>query len=133
MSEESKTELAPTCGGTQVAERERDENAVKPHYTTRKAGDDAWEVGVVVPGVKRKDVSISLEDGVLDLLARRSDDVPEGWRPLNERGPLPNYRLRLELAVDFDEERISAKLEDGILTLRLPVAEAARSKTIPVE
>ena len=132
MSETSKKELAP-CPGAEVAEQKLDEVFAKPHYETRKAGEDAWEVGVVVPGVRRGDVNVSLEDGELEVVARRHNELPEGWRPLTDRGPRPNYRLRLELAVDIDEERVSAKLEDGILTLRLPVAEAAKPKTISVE
>ena len=133
MSEESKKELAASCGNTQVAEGKLDEVFVKPHYTTRKDGDEAWEIGVVVPGAKRGDVTISLEDGELEVVARRRDELPKGWRPLSDRGPRPNYRLSLELAVDVDEERVSAKLEDGILTLRLPVAEASKPKTISIE
>ena len=131
MSEETKKELTP-CGH-EVAEQKLDEIFVKPHYTTRRVGDEAWEIGVVVPGVKRGDVNVSLEDGELEVVARRHNDLPEGWRPLTDQGPRPNYWLRLELAVDVDEERVSAKLEDGILTLRLPVAEAAKPKTISVE
>ena len=135
MSEKSnQNEVVPTaCGNSQLADPKLDDVFVKPHYTTRKAGDEAWEIGVVVPGVKRKDVSVSLEDGELEVVARRYDELPEGWRPLNDRGPRPNYRLRLELAVDVEEDRVSAKLEDGILTLRLPVAEAAKPKSISVE
>lgn len=131
MSEENKTDV--TKAEPEVAELERDEVFVKPRYTTRKVDEDAWEIGVVVPGVKKKDVNVSLEDDVLEIVARRSDVQPEGWRPLNDRGPRPNYRLHLELAVDVDEERISAKLEDGILTLRLPVSEAVKARTISIE
>jgi len=133
MSEEFNKELTACKNGAELAEQKLDEVFVKPHYSTRQVGDDAWEVGVVVPGVKRGDVSVSLEDGELEVVARRHNDLPEGWRPLTDRGPRPNYRLRLELAVDIDEDRVSAKLEDGILTLRLPVAEEARPKTIAVE
>lgn len=134
MSEKSKTDVVPVeTANPQAVERNPEEVFVKPHYTTRKADDDAWEVGVVVPGVRRGDVQVSLEDKELEVVARRYRDLPEGWRPLNEQGPRPNYRLNLELAVDVDEERISAKLEDGILTLRMPVAEATKPKTISVE
>lgn len=134
MSEKSKNEVAAAeCCDTGTAEFKAEAVFVKPHYTTRKVEGDAWEVGVVVPGVKRDDVRVSLEDKELEVVAHRHHDLPESWRPLNDRGPRPDYRLNLELAVDVDEERISAKLENGILTLRLPVAEAAKPKTISVE
>lgn len=106
---------------------------VRPRYSTRRDGDDAWELGVVIPGVKKENVSVSLDSGELEVVAHRSDEIPEGWRSIYERPPAADYRLRLELAIDVDPERISAKLEDGVLTLRLPVAEAAKPKTILVE
>lgn len=134
MSEKPKTDLVSTDeGNAQVADVGREEVFAKPHYTTRKIDDDAWEVGVVVPGVKRGDVHVSLEDKELEVVARRHRDLPKGWRPLNEQAPRPGYRLVLELAVDVDEERVSAKLEDGILTLRLPATEATKPRKISVE
>lgn len=110
------------------------EHHIEPRYTTRRVDEQTWEIGVAVPGVKREEISVSLEDGELEVVARRTDTLPEGWRPLQAPRPRPDgYRLRLTLAIDVDPERISAKLEDGILTLRLPVAETAKPRRITVE
>ncbi|MCB1088223.1 MAG: Hsp20/alpha crystallin family protein [Verrucomicrobiae bacterium] len=107
---------------------------VEPRYTTRKVDEHTWEIGIAVPGVKREDVAVSLEDSELEVTARRSDTRPDGWRPLQTPLPRPDgYRLGLSLAIDVDPERISAKLEDGILTLRLPVSETAKPRRIAVE
>ncbi len=110
------------------------EREVEPRYTTRRIDEHTWELGVALPGVKRDDVSISLEDNALEIHARRSHGVPEHWRPVQlERATPTAYRLELSLGIDVDPERISAKLEDGILTLRLPVSESAKPRRIAVQ
>ena len=110
---------------------------VQPRYKARKLDDvEAYEVAVVLPGVKKKGLEVSAEDGELTIIGRRAARVPEGWRPVYGSAPEQDpadYRLVLSLNVDIDSERISAKLEDGILTLRLPVSEASRPKLIAVE
>lgn len=121
--------VAPTA--TSAVAREA---FIQPRYTTRQVDEHTWELGVAVPGVKREDVSVSLENGELGIVARRTDALPEGWRPLHAARPRPDgYRLEVTLSVDVDPERITAKLEDGILTLRLPVSDAARPRRIAVE
>jgi HSP20 family protein len=105
---------------------------VRPSYRSARV-EDEWEVSVVMPGVKRKDVSVSLEDDELILFGRRSDSVPDGWRPLREQHQKADFRLRLQLNFEADPERISAKLEDGVLTVRLPEHEAAKPRQIEVK
>ena len=109
----------------------------QPRYKASKLDDvDAYEVAVVLPGVNKKGLEVSAEDGELTIIGRRDAWVPEGWRPVCGSAPEEcpaDYRLVLSLNVDIDSERISAKLEDGILTLRLPVSEASKPKLIAVE
>ena len=105
---------------------------VKPSYESNRV-DDEWEISVLMPGVKREHLSVSLEKDELTLVGRRSDEVPEDWRPLYEERVRADYRLRLQLNFDADPERITAHLEDGVLTLRLPENEAAKPRQIEVK
>ena len=109
----------------------------QPRYKVRKLDDmEAYEVAVILPGVKKKGLEVSTEDGELTVIGRRASWVPEDWRPVCGSTPeerSADYRLVLSLNVDIDSERISARLEDGILTLRLPVSEASKPKLIAVE
>ncbi|MEM7144072.1 MAG: Hsp20/alpha crystallin family protein [Verrucomicrobiota bacterium] len=106
-------------------------STVKPYYTV-KQGEDAFELGVVMPGVAKGDVRVSVEDDVLTVAGVRGVSVPEGWRPLHSELSRSDYELELRLNVDVDEDGISAKLEDGILSLRLPLSEAAKPREIEV-
>ena len=130
---EVSTQCAPANGNESAGAATR-ERVVEPRYNTRRVDEHTWELGVAVPGVKREDVEVSLEDNELEVVAHRRSTVPDNWRPLQvERFAPTSYRLELTLGIDVDPERISAKLEDGILTLRLPVAEAAKPRRISVE
>jgi HSP20 family protein len=127
----TETNGAPSAAVPATVERER---YAEPPHTARRIDDQTWEIGVALPGVKREDVSVALEDGELEVVARRSDVLPDGWRPLQAPRSRPDgYRLQVSLAVEVDPDRISAKLEDGILTLRLPVAETAKPRQITIE
>jgi HSP20 family protein len=137
MSEITATESAPKEGlkkeDVKVPSVSR-EFEVEPRYTTRKIDEHTWELGVILPGVKRDDINVSLEESELEVTAQRHSSVPDGWRPVHLNRPAPTgYRLELTLGLDVDPDRISAKLEEGILTLRLPVAEAARPRRISVK
>ena len=105
---------------------------VRPHYTVRP-GEGTYEVSVVLPGVKRGDVSLRLEEGMLHIAAKRRAEVPEGWRPLRrEIGPV-DFLLDLQVNVPVDGGRITAKLEDGVLNVRLPLREEAQPRQITVD
>jgi HSP20 family protein len=104
----------------------------RPRYTVRQA-EGAYEVGVVLPGVKREDVSVRLEEGVLHVEGTRREASPEGWRVLRREIGGVKFVLELRVTVPVDATRISAKLEDGILSLRLPVREEAKAREIAIE
>ena len=128
MSEENKSSEAATS----TVARPTRPLFVKPSYDSCRV-DDEWEIAVVMPGVKRNSVEVSLEKDELTVIGRRSDAPPESWRPLYEELPKADYRLRLQLNFEADPEKITATLEDGVLTLRLPEHEAAKPRKIEVK
>ncbi|MEM9226660.1 MAG: Hsp20/alpha crystallin family protein, partial [Verrucomicrobiota bacterium] len=118
----------------QVNQNEQEQqSARKPAYTTAEH-DHGFTVEVYVPGVGKDGVSVSYEDDVLDVTAKRGDSqVPEGWKLLRREIPQADYRLRLKVNLPVDADQISAKVEDGLLTLSLPKAEEAKPRQIAVE
>ncbi len=117
-------------GSTAVAER--NVATVKPRYQSRY-DDEAWEVTVRLPGVKKSDVNVTVENEILDVKAARRFEKPEAWRPLGDYATDRNYRLRLDVGPEVDESRISAELDHGILTLRLPLREEVKPRSIEVK
>lgn len=107
------------------------ESLRKPRYNV-KGGAEAYEVRVELPGVPKGSVKIELEENILSVRGERSSTMPEGLKALHrEMSPL-SYLLRLRLNTPVNEEQMTAKLEDGVLTLILPIKEAAKPRQIPV-
>ena len=103
-----------------------------PEYTVRNDEHD-YVAEVALPGVPKENVDINVDDGVLTVTGRRKNEVPESWKPLSRELSTANYRLKLELNAPIDTSKISGKVEDGILTLTLPLREAAKPRVIKVD
>jgi HSP20 family protein len=107
------------------------ESLRKPLYNVN-GNAEAYELRVELPGVPKSSVKLDLEENILTVRGERSTTVPEGMKVLHrELSPL-SYLLRLRLNAPVSEEQMTAKLEDGVLTLRLPLKEVAKPRQIPV-
>ena len=83
--------------------------------------DDDIVVRVEVAGVMREDVRVGVEGSVLRISGSRRAPEPSDARRLHQMeivsGP---FERRVEIAVPFDREAVSAHLADGFLTVTLP-------------
>jgi HSP20 family protein len=86
-----------------------------------------------VPGVAAEDVDIALEKRVLTIRARSNTASPERLRLVHAEYEPGDYERAFTLSDDFDGEKIEAELKNGVLTLHLPRAEAAKPRTIRVK
>ena len=119
-----------TCSPTTCAPETA--SVLKPRYSIVN-DRDRLEVRVELPGVRKDGVKISLDQGVLTIHGQRRAATPESWRALHRELSGLGYALRLKVGVPVEESKLSAKLEDGVLVLTLPVKEAARPRTITVQ
>ncbi len=108
------------------------ENFRTPEYRVRSEGHD-YIAEIAIPGVPKSGVEIGVENDILTVTAHRKEDVPETWKPLSRELSRSDFRLKLELNAPIDTGRIGAKVEDGVLTLVMPVREAAKPRLIKVE
>ena len=106
--------------------------ARRPRYQIENS-PEAHTVKIELPGVVKEAVQLNLEDGILHLSAQRTSTVPETWKPLHRELSDIGYELRLKLNDRVDEAGLTANLTDGILTLILPVKEAAKPRSITVQ
>lgn len=108
------------------------ESVRKPLYNVI-GNADAYELRVEMPGVPKSGVKLDLEDSVLTVRGERNVSVPEGMKTLHrELSPL-NYLLRLRLNTPVDEDKMNAKLEDGVLAISIPLKETAKPRQIQVQ
>lgn len=93
---------------------------------------EAVEVEVEVPGVKQEHIEISVVGNELALKIERPEVTHEGVTyHRRERGAGTLSRV-MRLPVEVDADRVSAELRNGILTITLPKAAAARPRKIQV-
>jgi len=88
-----------------------------------------YVVEAELPGVTREDVEIEVGDDVIYLEAQTEKGVEEKGEGYirRERGHMSFYR-RVPIPEDVDQEKIGAKLENGVLTVILPKREQAAKK-----
>jgi len=107
-------------------------DAVKPRYSLN-GDENNYVLRVELPGVKKDGLEINLDQSVLTLKAKRVSGPMSNWRTLHSELRDLNYALRLKLNLPVDDTKMTAKLEDGVLNLTLPVKEAAKPRRITVQ
>jgi HSP20 family molecular chaperone IbpA len=85
-----------------------------------------------MPGVQNRDLKVDLENGVLTLTG---DVAP--WEGPDEKDILIEYEVgrfyrQFSISEAIDQERIDARLSDGVLRLTLPKVQSAIPRKIPV-
>jgi HSP20 family protein len=91
---------------------------------------EGYTLRIELPGVKREDMALSVNDGQLVLEAIPSLEPHEGLR-YREFGPA-RFTRSFRLGNDIDPQRIDAALADGILTVRLARSESAKARQIEI-
>jgi HSP20 family molecular chaperone IbpA len=86
-----------------------------------------------VPGVKPGDVDVRFERGELVVHGRCEPAEPPAGACLAAEYETGDYYRAFIVSQDVDAAKIEAELKHGVLTVRLPKAEAARARSIPVQ
>ena len=84
---------------------------------------------VEMPDVEKKNVEISVEDGVLNV---RGLTKYQGLTPLYTEYNVGHYSRSFRLSSKIDQSKIGAEMKDGVLSLTLPKIEEAKPRTIRV-
>ena len=112
------------------ANQRRDEQFVTPVASVVEDGD-AYLLKVEMPGVNKEGLEISVENNELTIIGRRSLSQIEGTLIHRESRP-ENFRRSFELDPSIDTSKISARIDEGVLTLTLPKAEEVKPRKIAV-
>jgi HSP20 family molecular chaperone IbpA len=93
---------------------------------------EALTVVMEMPGVDRSNLDISIEDNVLSVAGEIDFSKYERLQPVYTEYNIGHYRRSFSLSSTIDREKIKAEMKDGVLTLTMPKAEAAKPRKIPV-
>ncbi len=87
--------------------------------------DDEFVLTVDMPGFETEDISVTWDDGVLNVAAEHVDE---------DRGQKKTYHRRFRFPKTVADEEIGAEYRNGVLEITLPIADVTtRGEEIPVE
>jgi HSP20 family molecular chaperone IbpA len=142
MNAQTDRETEDTMTSQELAVREKKELATKEEKTTPgryyiPAADiyeteEALMVLMEMPGVEKKDLGVSLENDVVRVEGKIDFSKYEGMEPVYTEYNVGHYARSFTLSRKIDQQGISAQLEDGLLTLRLPKAKEALPRQIAI-
>src|SRR5437868_1375569 len=92
---------------------------------------DQYVLEAEMPGVNKEGLEITLQDNILTITGHRADPAI-GGEPLYRESRKADYRRVFELDPGIDGEKISARVDQGVLTLTLPKAERVKPRKIAI-
>ncbi len=112
------------------AVQRRAEQFVTPVASVVEDGD-AYLLKVEMPGVNKEGLEISVENNELTITGRRDLAQIEGTL-IHRESRTEDFRRVFELDPSIDTSKISARIDQGFLTLTLPKAEQVKPRKIAV-
>jgi HSP20 family protein len=108
--------------------------ALTPHVDIRET-DKEILVEAELPGIDDKDISLSLQDGVLTIRGEKKhkhDEEKENYRMTERR--YGSFQRSLRLPDTVDEDQVEANFDKGVLKVKLPKRPEAigKQRTIPI-
>jgi HSP20 family protein len=93
--------------------------------------EDAWVLEAEVPGAKKGDVNVDVQGSELIITGEIKERERKGILRRRTRR-VGEFEFRVNLPGGVDPDNIDAKLDDGVLTVRVPKPEPARSRHVEV-
>jgi len=93
---------------------------------------DEFVIHFDLPGVAPDSIDLTVEKNVLNVHAERKRSVGDDVELIVGERPQGTFSRQLFLGETLDTEALSADYTDGVLTLRVPVAEKAKPRRVPI-
>ncbi|WP_153109990.1 Hsp20/alpha crystallin family protein [Propionivibrio limicola] len=99
--------------------------------------DKAYTVHAEIPGVKKEDIHVTVEGGMVAITAEvkkeKEEKDKEGKKVLRSERYFGKVSRSFSLGQDVDESAVTAKYTDGVLELTLPKRAESKSKRIEIQ
>ena len=94
--------------------------------------DENLKVVIDIPGFSKKDIELTLCGNILSIKAKKVMDEKDSKTLIsNQRPNMINKKIRLPIEIKEGEEKIeSAKYENGVLVLIIPITKKSKNITI---
>jgi HSP20 family protein len=114
----------------EIAAREDSRRSLVPASRVFEA-EGVIQVRLEMPGVSKSDLEIKVEGSDLTVVGKRQEEASHGTWLLRERRR-GDFQKTFSVDNSVDLDKVNAELTNGILTLSLPIKEAAKPRTIDI-
>ncbi len=95
---------------------------------------DAYIVKAELPEVEKKDIDVSVHEGVITIRGeRRLENTGKDEKHHRIESFYGTFARSFSLPADADESKIQAESKDGVLTVRIPKSEARKPRAIDIQ
>ena len=114
-------------------------NANREMKTDVREKEDGYEIDMDLPGFKKDQVELNLENGYLTVTANKGfdkDEKDDKGRMIRQERYAGSMQRSFYVGQNMTEEDVKAHFEDGVLHLNLPKKDARKipeKKTICIE
>lgn len=97
--------------------------------------DNEYLIKAEIPGVKKEDLNVSVQDGVLTINAesKYEDEEKKEGRLIRQERRYGKFVRSMRLGKDVDSSNVKADYNDGVLELKLPKIEEVKPKKIAID
>ena len=89
--------------------------------------NDSFEIDLAVPGMKKEDFTIELNDKILVISSETSNTIENDKMRLNEFN-FSSFQRSFRVPDSVDQDKIKANYKNGILKIKLPKRKESISK-----
>ena len=114
---------------------EEDEtSAVWAPRTDLSETDDAYRIRLDVPGMKKEDIAVNLQNNTLTVSGERaSERKEEGEEYVRVERAFGNFHRTFTLPDAVDQENVEAAYDNGVLTIHVPKTETSTRRQIEIK
>ena len=95
--------------------------------------DSAYLIKGEIPGVKKEDVKVTIQDGMLTIQGERRQEKEEKGKKFHRiECSYGSFARSFRVPSDADESSVKAEFKDGMLNVTLAKSEKAKPKSINV-
>jgi HSP20 family protein len=95
--------------------------------------EDAYDLKLELPGVKKEDVDVSVDNGMLSISGeKRSEQREDGDRSHRVECTYGRFVRRFTMPATVDEGKIDAAYDNGVLELHIPKTEEAKPRVLSI-
>jgi HSP20 family protein len=114
-----------------LAQRSLGSGAGMPMDGVRRDGEVALRFDL--PGVDPASIGVTVDRGVLTVSATRNEEYAENDKLFIRERVTGTFTRRVFLSDDLDTSAVEASFDDGVLSVRIPVAEKAQPRKIEIQ